>query len=112
MPVAGTVARGLLAFIGGTFVLCAFLSGIAALSSLAERMRHGSGPMFADVEFFAFASAVLGATGGLALWLGLRMKTGIRKAGNPDASENRKTGPGGGVSDSRGMLHPGDLEHR
>jgi hypothetical protein len=85
MSVAGTVARGLLVFIGGILVLCAFLSGIATLSSLAERMRHGSGPMFADVEFFALASAVLGATGGIALWLGLRMKTGNR---NPEGGES------------------------
>ena len=84
MSVAGTVARSLLVFIGAILVLCAFLSGIAALSSLAERMRHGSGPMFADVEFFALAAAVLGSTGGIALWIGLRMKTGTR---NPAGGE-------------------------
>ena len=71
-----TFARGLLVFLGGLLLLCAFLSGIAALSSLAERMRHGPGLMFADVEFFAVVSAVLGAIGGIAAWLGLRMKTG------------------------------------
>lgn len=74
MSVAGTFARGLLVFIGAILLLCASLSGIAALSSLAERMRHGSGLMFADVEFFALASAVLGLIGGIALWLGLRRK--------------------------------------
>lgn len=72
MPVLRTAARSLLVFAGGFFALCAFLSGAAALSALAERLQHGSGLMFADVEFFALAAAVLGAAGGMLLWLGLR----------------------------------------
>jgi len=85
MPVARTFTRGLLVFMGALFLLCAFLSGIAALNSLAERIRHGSGLMFADVEFFALVSAVLGAIGGIAVWLGLRMKSGNQ---NPESGES------------------------
>lgn len=80
MPVVRTVARSLLVFAGGFLALCAFLSGAAALSALAERLQHGSGLMFADVEFFALAAAVLGAAGGLLLRLGLRSGGGSRNS--------------------------------
>ncbi|GEM_PF-2482839 len=80
MPVLRNAARSLLVFAGGLLALCAFLSGAAALSALAERLHHGPGLMFADVEFFALAAAVLGAAGGLLLWLGLRSGQGNRNS--------------------------------
>jgi hypothetical protein len=48
----------------GLLLLIALVSGGASILSLIERMKHGPGLMFADVEFFgliALIAVILGA---------------------------------------------------
>ena len=50
--------------VGGLLLLVALVFGGASILSLLERVQHGPGLLFADVEFFgfiAFTAAILGA---------------------------------------------------
>jgi hypothetical protein len=50
--------------VGGLLVLIALVSGGASMVSLLERVQHGPGLLFAEVEFFgliALIAAILGA---------------------------------------------------
>jgi hypothetical protein len=67
------IIRGLIVIVGSLLLLCAFLSGTGALVAFAERLKHGAGLMFADVEFLILIAVALGVSGGLLLWLGLRI---------------------------------------
>jgi preprotein translocase subunit SecY len=55
-----------------TLILAVF-AAIASANSLAERMRFGSGVMFADVELFAMLALCLLVVGAGLLWLGKRL---------------------------------------
>jgi hypothetical protein len=44
-----------------------------AVSAWIERLRFGSGLMFADAEIFLVLGLAVGATGAVALWGGLRL---------------------------------------
>ena len=44
-----------------------------AVSAWIERLRFGSGLMFADAEVFLVLGLAVGATGAAALWAGLRL---------------------------------------
>jgi len=48
------IISGILWAAGILFLLIALFAGFSAVSSLLERLQHGSGLMFADVELFAF----------------------------------------------------------
>ncbi len=52
-----------LTLIGGILFFIALLSGGVSILALIERLRHGRGIMFADVEFFGFAAIVCGLPG-------------------------------------------------
>ena len=50
--------------VGGLLLLVGLVSGGASVLSLLERLQHGPGLLFADVEFFGFialAAVILGA---------------------------------------------------
>jgi hypothetical protein len=49
-------------------LLIALLSGGASILSLIERLKHGPGLMFADVEFFGLVAFVCAFAGGLAVF--------------------------------------------
>lgn len=46
------IISGILWITGSLFLLIALFAGGSAITSLLERLQHGSGVMFADVEFF------------------------------------------------------------
>jgi len=64
----GAVVLGL---IGVVLLAAALLAGGVAVVALIERLRHGRGIFFADVEIFVFL-AVLGALSGALALLGSR----------------------------------------
>ena len=49
-----------------------------AVSAWVERVRHGSGLMFADAEIFLVLGLAAGALGALALWVAIRLIGGRR----------------------------------
>ena len=67
---------------GGILLVIAFLSGGAAILSLTERLQHGPGMFFADVEFFAFTAFICAFSGGLAVF-GVKK---LPKGKQPDVS--------------------------
>ena len=67
-------------FVATTFIVVGVLTlmlavfpALAAANSLAERMKFGSGVMFADVELFAMLAIFLLAVGAGLFWLGKRL---------------------------------------
>jgi hypothetical protein len=46
------IISGILWSMGLLFLLIALINGGSAITSLLERLQHGSGLMFAEVEFF------------------------------------------------------------
>lgn len=46
-------------FLGALFCLLAVIAGGMSVTALLERMRHGRGIMFADVEFFVLTALAL-----------------------------------------------------
>ena len=63
-----TVFSTILAVSGGILLVIALLSGGASLISLIERLQHGPGLLFADVEFFGFVAFICAFSGALAVF--------------------------------------------
>jgi len=63
-----SVFSTILALSGGILLVIAFLSGGAAILSLIERLQHGSGLLFADVELFGLVAFICGFAGGFAVF--------------------------------------------
>jgi hypothetical protein len=59
--------------LGGILAVGGLLLLGEAISAWIERLRYGSGLMFADAEVFLVLGLALGATGAAALWAGLRL---------------------------------------
>jgi len=70
--VLGTV-RVALQLAGGLLVVLGMLAAGASVSSLVERLQHGRGLLFADVELFGMIAVGLGGLGVFLLWLGSRL---------------------------------------
>lgn len=62
-----------LVVMGVLTLLLAVLAALAAAMSLDERLRHGPGLMFADVEIFALLTLLLGIGGASLIWFGNRV---------------------------------------
>jgi hypothetical protein len=60
-----------LVVMGVLTLLLAVLAAITAAMSLDERLGHGQGLMFADVEIFALLTLFLGIGGSSLLWFGV-----------------------------------------
>jgi predicted lysophospholipase L1 biosynthesis ABC-type transport system permease subunit len=72
-----SVCSGILAFGGGILLFIALLAGGASILSYMERLRHGPGLLFADVEILGFIALACAITGGAAVfgaWRLLRRK--------------------------------------
>lgn len=67
--VLGVLMLGL----GGILAVGGLLLLGEALSAWVERLRFGSGLMFADAEVFFVLGLAVAATGAAALWAGLRL---------------------------------------
>jgi hypothetical protein len=61
--------------VGGFLVLIALVSGGASMVSLLERVRHGPGLLFADVEFFGFIALIAAILGATALFVAKKLST-------------------------------------
>lgn len=72
----------ILALGGGILLVIALLSAGASILSLIERLQHGSGPLFADVELFGFVAFICACAGGLALFAAKKLS----KSNQPDVS--------------------------
>jgi hypothetical protein len=59
--------------LGGILAVGGLLMLGEAVSAWIERLRFGSGLMFADAEIFLLLGLALGASGAAALWAGLRL---------------------------------------
>jgi hypothetical protein len=68
MMKVSSVFSTIVTFTGGTLLVIALLSGGASLLSLIERLRHGPGLLFADVEFFGLVAFICECAGGLAIF--------------------------------------------
>lgn len=77
-----SVLSSILTVSGGILLVAALLSGGAAILSLTERLQHGSGLLFADVEFFAFIAFICALSGGLAVFGAKKLSKGKQ----PDVS--------------------------
>lgn len=67
------VLGALLLGLGGILAVGGMLLLGEAVSAWIERLRFGSGLMFADAEIFLVLGLAVGATGAVALWAGLRL---------------------------------------
>ena len=67
------ILGALLLGLGGILAVGALLLLGDAVSAWIERLRFGSGLMFADAEVFLVLGLAIGATGAAALWAGLRL---------------------------------------
>ena len=67
------VLGALLLGLGGILAVGGVLLLGEAVSAWIERLRFGSGLMFADAEVFLVLGLAFGATGAAALWAGLRL---------------------------------------
>jgi len=63
-----SVLSSILILSGGILLVIALLSGGASFLSLTERLQHGPGLLFADVEFFGFIAFICAFSGGLAVF--------------------------------------------
>jgi hypothetical protein len=63
-----SVLSSILTVSGTILLVIALLSGGAAILSLTERLQHGSGLLFADVEFFGFIAFICALSGGLTVF--------------------------------------------
>ena len=54
--------------VGGLLFLIALISGGASILSLLERVQHGRGLLFADVEFLGFIGLIAGILGAATLF--------------------------------------------
>ncbi len=67
------VLGALLLGLGGILAVGGVVLLGEAVSAWVERLRFGSGLMFADAEIFLVLGLAVGATGVVALWAGLRL---------------------------------------
>ena len=81
LPVLST----LLALSGGILLVIALLSGGVSILSFIERRQHGSGLLFADVEFLGFVALICAVLGGLAVF-------GARKIGRREILKKGQAG--------------------
>jgi hypothetical protein len=65
--------------VGGLLLLVALISGGASILSLLERVQHGSGLLFADVEFFGFIALIAVILGAAILFIAKRLSTSEKK---------------------------------
>jgi hypothetical protein len=65
---------GFLIFLGVVLLAVGFLLALSAVQALLERLRFGSGLMFADVEIFALGALLGLSLGAGAVWLGRRIR--------------------------------------
>jgi hypothetical protein len=61
--------------VGGLMVLIALVSGGASILSLLERVQHGPGLLFADVEFFGFMALIAVILGAAVLFAARKLST-------------------------------------
>src|SRR4030042_7164343 len=61
--------------VGGLLVLIALVAGGASILSLLERVQHGPGLLFADVEFFGFIALIAGILGVATLFAAKKLST-------------------------------------
>lgn len=67
------ILGALMLALGGILAVGGLLMLGEAVSAWIERLRFGSGLMFADAEIFLLLGLALGASGAAALWAGLRL---------------------------------------
>ncbi len=72
------VHAGLLAG-GGIMLLLALLSGGAALLSILDRVKHGHGLLYADVEFFGLLALICCVLGAFSLIVARRIASRMDK---------------------------------
>jgi len=65
--------------VGGFLVLIALVSGGASMVSLLERVQHGPGLLFADVEFFGFIALIAAILGAAMLFVAKKLSTFEKK---------------------------------
>jgi hypothetical protein len=58
---------------GGLLLLIALFSGGASILSLLERVQHGPGLLFADVEFFGFIALIAVILGAAMLFVAKKL---------------------------------------
>ncbi len=76
------IFSSIIVFFGYFLIFIGILSGLQSLSSYLERLKHGPGLLFADVELFAITAIAALFLGILAIWLGKKIK-------RPDKKSNR-----------------------
>jgi len=64
----------LLRIFGVLFSIIAIVSAFAALTSLLERSKHGSGLMFADVEIFTGITIIFLTASIICFWTAVKIK--------------------------------------
>jgi len=69
----------ILSIIGFIFLLVSGMSGFYAVSALIDRLRHGSGLLFADVEIFIMLTILFIILGLICLWVSNRIKKQLPK---------------------------------
>jgi hypothetical protein len=60
---------------GGFLLLIALVSGGASMVSLFERLKHGPGLLFADVEFLGFIAVIAAILGAAMLFVVKKLST-------------------------------------
>jgi formate-dependent nitrite reductase membrane component NrfD len=61
--------------VGGLLFLIALVSGGVSILSLLERMQHGPGLLFADVEIFGFIALIAVILGAATLFAAKKLST-------------------------------------
>jgi hypothetical protein len=61
--------------VGGLLLLVALVSGGASILSLIERVQHGPGLLFADVEFFGLIALIAVILGSATLFAAKKLST-------------------------------------
>ena len=64
----------LLTILGILFSIIAVISAFGALTSLAERSKHGAGLMFADVEIFIGLTLIFLTAGIICFWIAAKIR--------------------------------------
>ena len=63
-----SILSAIIAICGGILLLTALLSGGAFILSLNERLQHGPGLLFADVELSGLVAFICALSGGFAIF--------------------------------------------
>jgi len=61
--------------VGGLLLLMAIVSGGASMVSSLERVQHGPGLLFADVEFLGFIAVIAAILGAAMLFVAKKLST-------------------------------------